>query len=66
MSWNRKTTGHYYRSLEQYENLTGDRQFNKDAHASIHISGSVRGMRKLFWGYECDVVRIGQYVYKIG
>lgn len=64
MSWNRKTTGHYYSSLKQYENITG-RHFNKNACPSISITGSVRGMRELFWGYKCDVVRVGRYVYKV-
>lgn len=30
----------------------------------IHVSGSVKGMRKWFWGYSCDVVRVGNYIYK--
>ena len=30
----------------------------------IHISGSVAGMRRDFWGYKCDVVRVGQWIYK--
>ena len=28
-------------------------------------SGRVIGMRKLFWGYECDVVRVGSWIYKV-
>lgn len=30
----------------------------------IHISGSVAGMRRDFGGYKCDVVRVGQWIYK--
>lgn len=30
----------------------------------IHASGSVAGMRRDFWGYKCDVVRVGQWIYK--
>lgn len=27
--------------------------------------GSVRGMRKHFWGFDCDVARQGAYSYKL-
>lgn len=30
----------------------------------IHVSGSIAGMRRNFWGYKCDVVRVGQWIYK--
>lgn len=57
-----KKRGKYYKSLKDWLHAGGDYSI---LHApSIHISGSVRGMRKLFWGYECDVVRIGNYIYK--
>ena len=59
-----KTKGRYYKSRCEVENATG-RKFNCDDHPSIHISGSVLGMRKLYWGYNCDVVRIGDWVYKV-
>lgn len=25
---------------------------------------SIAGMRRDFWGYKCDVVRVGQWIYK--
>ena len=31
----------------------------------FNISGSVRGMREHYWGYDCDVVRIGKWIYRI-
>jgi hypothetical protein len=26
---------------------------------------SIAGMRKLFWGYDCDIARQGVYIFKI-
>ena len=54
-----KTTGHYYHSRKEYEQRTGKSGKFIQNNPSFHISGNVRGMRKLFWGYECDVVRVG-------
>lgn len=55
--------GRYYRSYKEYRNATG-RTINREKTPCIHVTGSIRGMRKQFWGYECDVVRIGQWIYK--
>lgn len=60
-----KTTGHYYRSRKEYEQRTGNSAKYIQNNPCIHISGSVRGMRKLFWGYKCDVVRVGSWIYKV-
>lgn len=59
-----KAHGRYYKSLKEYENANGARAGIK-TNPCIHVSGSVAGMRKLFWGYSCDVVRIGQWIYKV-
>ncbi len=58
-----KNRGRYYRSEKEYMNATGQ-MVPKDG-PNIHCSGSVRGMRKQFWGYECDVVRCGKWIYKV-
>jgi len=55
--------GRYFKSKKALRNATG-----KAIHPnwpSIHVGGSVRGMRKLFWGDECDVVRAGNYIYRV-
>ena len=26
---------------------------------------NITGMRKLYWGYECTIVKAGAYIYKI-
>ena len=39
--------GRYYKSYKEARANVGS--FNPDKLPSIHISGSVRGMRKLFW-----------------
>lgn len=59
-----KKRGRYFKSLRQYENANGSRSGIRN-NPCIHVSGSVSGMRKQFWGYECDVVRIGQWIYKV-
>lgn len=56
--------GRYYKSLKEYENANG-KTYGIKNNPCIHVSGSVKGMRKLFWGYACDVVRIGQWIYKV-
>lgn len=57
-----KTTGHYYKSLKAWINAGGNKYIVNCP--CIHASGSVAGMRRDFWGYKCDVVRIGQWIYK--
>lgn len=58
-----KKRGRYFHSLREYENAGGNASGIRNAPC-IHISGSVRGMRKQFWGYACDVVRVGNWVFK--
>lgn len=55
--------GRYYKSLKEWANAGGNP--NIKGCASIHVSGSVSGMRKQFWGYQCDVVRVGNWIYKV-
>lgn len=59
-----KTTGHYYHSLKEYERRVGMSGKYIKNNPCIHVTGSVKGMRKQFWGYRCDVVRVGNYIYK--
>lgn len=60
-----KKKGRYYKSLRAYENANGRTEKAVRNCPCIHVSGSVKGMRRQFWGYECDVVRIGSYIYKV-
>lgn len=60
-----KTTGHYYHSLKEYERRVGMSGKYIKNNPCIHVTGSVKGMRKQFWGYRCDVVRVGNYIYKV-
>lgn len=57
-----QTKGKYYKSLKEYMNAGGSRQVLNNP--CIHVSGSIRGMRRDFWGYKCDVVRVGLWIYK--
>ena len=59
---NKQEKGRYYKSLREWINAGGNRGILNAP--CIHVSGSVRGMRKQFWGYKCDVVRVGQWIYK--
>ena len=54
--------GRYYKSLREYLNNGGN--YGIYNRPCIHRTGSVKGMRKLFWGHDCDVVRIGNWIYK--
>lgn len=60
-----RTTGHYYHSLNEYERRAGMSGKYIKNNSCIHVTGSVKGMRKQFWGYQCDVVRVGNYIYKV-
>ena len=41
-------------------------KLSKAQHPSIHYTGSVRGMKKLgFWGEHDIIVRCGQYIYNL-
>lgn len=51
----------YYNSLREWINAGGD--YSILNAPSIHISGSIKGMRKMFWG-NCVVVRVGNWIYK--
>lgn len=61
-----RTTGHYYRSSKEYERMTGRSSSYVKNDPCIHVTGSIKGMRKQFWGYRCDVVRVGNYIYNVG
>jgi hypothetical protein len=61
-----RTTGHYYHSLKEYERRVGMSGKYIKNNPCIHVTGSVKGMRKQFWGYRCDVVKVGNYIYKVG
>lgn len=56
--------GRYFHSLKEYVNAGGNESVIKNC-PSISVTGSVEGMRRDFWGYKCDVVRIGNWVYKV-
>ena len=60
-----KTIGHYYRSRKEYDYKTGKSGKYIKNNPCIHVTGSIKGMRKQFWGYRCDVVRVGSYIYKV-
>lgn len=32
---------------------------------NFHRSGSIKGMKKHFWGKDALLVRCGQYIYKV-
>ncbi len=33
--------------------------------SNFHKTGSVRGMKRLYYGYKCLLVRCGSYVYNV-
>lgn len=56
-----KKNGRYFSSAKQYRDICG--RIPTTNCPNIDVSGSIYGMRKLFWGYERDIVRIGGYYY---
>ena len=32
---------------------------------NFHITGSIRGMKRLYYGYDCLLVRCGNYIYNV-
>ena len=36
-----------------------------DRFPNFHRTGSVRGMKKLYYGAECLLVRCGNYIYNV-
>lgn len=56
--------GRYFSSLKEYINAGGNVSDIENC-PSISVTGSVKGMRRKFWGYKCDVVRVGSWIYKV-
>ena len=56
--------GRYCSSLKEYVNAGGNASGIENC-PSISVTGSVKGMRRKFWGYKCDVVRVGSWIYKV-
>ena len=44
--------GRYFSSLKEYVNAGGNASDIENC-PSISVTGSVKGMRRDFWGYEC-------------
>lgn len=46
-------------TIEQGERVRIDRFPN------FHRTGSIRGMKRLYYGSQCLLVRVGQYIYNV-
>lgn len=62
-SFSMKKRGKVY-TLNQWLAVGGKRS-DLNRCPSFHKSGSVSGMRKLYYGYACDMVKSGDYIYVI-
>lgn len=56
-----KQKGRYFSSPKKYERATGEKFTRNCPNAGPYPN--VPGMRKLFWGYDRDVVREGKFCY---
>ena len=36
-----------------------------DRFPNFHITGSIKGMKRLYYGYDCLLVRCGSYIYNV-
>ncbi len=41
------------------------RRFGIDRFPNFHHTGSVRGMKRLYYGKDCFLVRCGSYIYNV-
>ena len=41
------------------------RRLNIGQFPNFHRSGSIRGMKKLYYGEDCLLVRCGNYIYNV-
>ncbi len=41
------------------------KQVGIDRFPNFHRTGSVRGMKRLYYGTECLLVRCGNYIYNV-
>lgn len=51
-------------TLKQWLNM-GGKYSDLDNVPSFSVSGSVVGMRKLYYGYACDLVKHNGYYHKV-
>ena len=36
-----------------------------DRFPNFHATGSIRGMKRLYYGNDCLLVRVGSYIYNV-
>jgi hypothetical protein len=41
------------------------REFDLSRFPNFHVSGSVAGMKKLYYGEDCLLVRCGSFIYNV-
>lgn len=49
----------------KYMYVADGKRINISQYPSIHKSGSVYGMKRLYWGRECFTVKCGSWIYKV-
>ena len=49
----------------KYLKVADGRRVGIDNYPNFHCSGSIAGMKKLFYGKDSLLVRCGQYIYNV-
>lgn len=49
----------------KYMNKEQCKKYNLDQYPNFHKSGSIKGMKKLYYGEDALLVRSGSYIYKV-
>ncbi len=41
------------------------KELDLDQYANFHKSGSIKGMKKLYYGKEASLIKCGSYIYNV-
>lgn len=49
----------------RYLKVKDGKRLNIEQYPNFHSSGSIKGMKKLYWGKDALLVRCGSYIYRV-
>jgi len=48
-----------------YMKVEQGKKYNIDQYPNFHYTGSIKGMKKMYYGKNACLIRCGQYIYKV-